>query len=171
MYKPLYTPEHIGGGMVGGHIISINVSVERGTRKTPVPECELTESGLEHDVHAGPWHRQVSLLAIEDIERMNRVLKGRRLVPGDFAENITCQGFELASLSVGELLRLGDAVVEVTQIGKRCHTECEIRQMVGDCIMPRRGVFARVVRPGMVRTGDPVERVETEAHGTLWEHS
>jgi cyclic pyranopterin phosphate synthase len=130
-------------------IISMNVSARKGTVKTPVDMLELKiDHGIVGDAHAGDWHRQVSLLADEDIDTMRG--KGVDLNYGDFAENITTRGIELHTLPVGTRLFLGDTEVEVTQIGKECHNGCAIRAIVGDCIMPRRGIFVKVISGGTV---------------------
>lgn len=134
-------------------VSSLNVSSEKGVRKTPVDKVSLRAAwGIEGDAHAGAWHRQVSLLADEDVETMRAVLP--TLKAGDFAENITTVGVAVADLPVGTRLELGTAVLEVTQIGKECHGGCEIRALVGDCVMPRRGIFARVIEGGEVSRGD-----------------
>ncbi len=137
-------------------IVSIAVSRKKGTPKTPVAEARLSpEHGLEGDAHAGPWHRQVSLLASEQIEDARR--RGLEVSFGDFAENIATEGVDWKAVPVGTRVRLGsEAVLEITQIGKECHTRCAIFYKAGDCIMPREGVFARVVRGGTVRVGDEV---------------
>ena len=130
-------------------LLSINVSTAVGVPKTPVERAVLRENhGIEGDAHAGEWHRQVSLLADEDIESMRG--RGVDLPPGIFAENLTTRGIDLARLPVGSRLRVGPALLEVTQIGKECHQGCAIRQAVGDCVMPRRGVFARVLEGGEI---------------------
>jgi MOSC domain-containing protein YiiM len=130
-------------------LISINVSTEVGVPKTPVERAALrVNHGIEGDAHAGEWHRQVSLLADEDIETMRG--RGVDLSPGIFAENLTTRGIDLSRLPVGSRLRIGPALLEVTQIGKECHQGCAIRQAVGDCVMPRRGVFARVLEGGEI---------------------
>jgi MOSC domain-containing protein YiiM len=130
-------------------ILSINISDRTGVQKTPVARAVLREGyGIEGDAHAGDWHRQVSLLADEDIQTMRG--RGIELGCGDFAENVTTRGIDLGSLPVGALLNLGTALVEVTQIGKECHHGCPIFRAVGDCVMPRKGVFARVLRGGEI---------------------
>jgi len=130
-------------------ILAVNISEKVGEKKKPVPSAKLKEGhGLVGDAHAGDWHRQVSLLADEDIDAMRS--KGIALSPGDFAENITTQGIDLAVLPVGAQLRIDEALLEITQIGKECHQGCAIREQVGDCIMPRRGIFARVLRGGEI---------------------
>jgi MOSC domain-containing protein YiiM len=130
------------------NILSINVSERVGEKKHPVERAVLREDhGIVGDAHAGSG-RQVSLLADEDVDTLRG--RGMELAHGDFAENITTGGIDLASLPIGARLALGEALLEVTQIGKECHTDCEIRRAVGDCVMPRKGVFARVVRGGEI---------------------
>jgi MOSC domain-containing protein YiiM len=131
-------------------ILSLNVSKRTGEQKKPVPAGSVTLGvrGIVGDAHAGDWHRQVSLLAAEDIDTMRG--RGIEIGFGDFAENITTQGVDLAALPVGTRLHLGEAVLEVTQIGKDCHSHCAIYRAVGDCVMPRRGIFARVLKGGEV---------------------
>jgi MOSC domain-containing protein YiiM len=130
-------------------VVSVNLSERPGERKRPVPSIRLkAEHGVVGDAHAGSWHRQVSLLAEEDIEVMRQ--KGFELAYGDFAENITTRGIDLAALPIGARLTIGKAVLEVTQIGKECHAGCAIRDLTGDCIMPKRGIFARVSEGGEV---------------------
>lgn len=130
-------------------ILSLNVSLEKGVPKTPVKRISLVkEHGVEGDAHAGPGIRQVSLLAAEDIITMRE--KGATVKYGDFAENITTHGIDLGSLPIGARIKINDAVLEITQIGKTCHKGCAIMQKVGECIMPKRGVFARVVEGGEI---------------------
>jgi len=139
-----------------GKVVAVCTSEKTGTIKKDVGVGTLrVEWGLEGDAHAGPWHRQVSLLALESIEKMRKM--GLDVGPGSFAENITTTGLELHTLPVGTRMRLGSALVEVTQIGKTCHKGCAIRQQTGDCIMPREGIFVRVLRGGVVRRGDSIE--------------
>jgi len=140
-----------------GRIKAISVSEQKGTRKVNVPEAHLrADFGIVGDAHAGKWHRQVSLLGVESIDKM--VERGAKVSPGDFAENITTEGIDLLDLSVGSKLKLGQsAELEITQFGKKCHDRCEIFEQVGDCIMPREGVFAKVTKPGSVSVGDAVE--------------
>jgi MOSC domain-containing protein YiiM len=143
--------------IIEGRIKAISVSKEKGTRKINVPKAELkADFGVVGDAHAGNWHRQVSLLAVESIDKM--IAKGAEVSPGDFAENITTEGIELFKLSVGSKLKLGkNVVVEITQFGKKCHSRCEIFEQVGDCIMPREGIFAKVITPGQINVGDVIE--------------
>ncbi len=137
-------------------IVSIAISAEKGTRKTQVTTAELiTEHGLKGDAHAGTWHRQVSFLAAEDIQDARD--RGLDVNFGDFAENIGTLGVDWPSLPVGTRVRLGkDVLVEVTQIGKKCHAKCEVYERTGECIMPRRGVFARVLQGGSLTLGDSI---------------
>lgn len=130
-------------------ILSINISDKKGEKKIPIPEAVLIENlGIEGDAHAGDWHRQVSLLAQEDINEM--IKKGANVTCGDFAENITTEGIDLANLPIGTILNLGKVVLEVTQIGKECHSHCAIFRQVGDCVMPRKGIFTRVIKGGKI---------------------
>jgi MOSC domain-containing protein YiiM len=145
-------------------IVSLNVSRKTGTRKIPVESVVLVEgSGIEGDAHAGVLEkRQVSFLAAEEIEGASAQLAGQcalaggldRLAPGDFAENVTTRGVALHLLPLGTEIRIGEALLEVSQIGKECHAACEIRRLVGDCVMPRKGIFARVVRGGRISRED-----------------
>lgn len=138
-------------------IVSINLSREKGTIKTPVDSALLLENfGMENDAHAGKWHRQLSLLAQESYDEMEEYT-GEELSFGTFAENITTSGIELHTLPVETVLKLGECICEVTQIGKECHHGCEIYKKVGKCVMPLKGIFARILKGGMVRTGDAVE--------------
>lgn len=138
------------------NIVSIAVSKKKGTRKTCLSEAVLIKDhGLDGDAHAGPWHRQVSFLASESIDRSRE--SGLSVGFGDFAENIATRGIDWVKVPVGTQIRLGEsAVVEITQIGKECHKKCAIYYQAGDCIMPREGVFARVLEGGPIRCGDPV---------------
>ena len=140
-----------------GSIKAICISEKKGTTKTSVDGCTfVTEHGIEGDAHAGPWHRQVSLLAHESIERMRAVYPA--IDDGAFAENVVVDGVDLHAVGVGDRLRLGEGVeLQVTQIGKECHHGCVIREKTGDCIMPREGIFCRVLSGGEVRCGDAVE--------------
>ena len=137
-------------------ISCLAISVKKGTRKTPVGELILEQQhGALGDAHAGTWHRQVSLLAEESIERARA--RGLDVTFGDFAENIATKGIELTQLKLGTRLTLGpEAVVEVTQIGKECIKKCAIYYQAGDCIMPREGIFARVLKGGTIKVGDAI---------------
>lgn len=139
-----------------GRIISVNVSKKVGMKKDPVSSGQLIEGhGIRSDAHAGPYHRQISLLAQESIDKMRA--KGADVAPGSFAENLTTQGIDLPSLPVGTIIRTsGGATLEVTQIGKVCHDRCAIYAAVGDCVMPREGIFVRVLAGGVVSPGDTI---------------
>ena len=142
---------------MAARVISVNTSPKKGMRKKPVDAIKLNENfGIEGDAHASSeWHRQVSLLAMESIETMRK--KGLDVHPGDFAENITTEGIDLVSLPVGTVMSIGaDVVGEVTQIGKECHNRCAIYYQAGDCVMPKEGIFIRVLKGGIVKAGDPV---------------
>ncbi len=137
-------------------LLEICISKERGTAKVPVGEAVLREGwGLEGDAHAGNWHRQVSLLSFEKIEEFRR--RGAEVDPGAFGENLIIEGMELRALPVGTRFHIGEAVLELTQIGKECHSHCEIYKKMGDCIMPREGVFAQVIKGGRIQKGDQVQ--------------
>ncbi|MFO0752457.1 MAG: MOSC domain-containing protein [Thermodesulfovibrionales bacterium] len=140
-----------------GRIISINISDKKGVRKKPVEEAVIGENcGIEGDAHASSaWHRQVSLLALESIRKMQAM--GLDVKEGDFAENITTEGIDLVALPLGTQMSLGsDVVGEVSQIGKECHSRCAIYHQAGDCVMPKEGIFIRILKGGRVRKGDPV---------------
>ena len=140
-----------------GKIISINISDKKGVRKKPVKEAILkTDFGMEGDAHASSkWHRQVSLLALESIKKMQD--KGLKVNPGDFAENITTEGIDLLKLPVGTKMIIGNNIeVEVSQIGKVCHTRCEIYNQAGDCVMPKEGIFVKVLKGGKIKEGDEI---------------
>jgi len=139
-----------------GKIVAINTSSAKGTRKKNVGQSRLIPNfGIQEDAHAGDWHRQVSLLALESIDKMVRL--GLKVGPGDFAENITTQGLDLVSLPIGTRFRMGaQALLEVTQIGKVCHTRCAIFYQAGDCVMPKEGIFARVLEGGEIQVGDEI---------------
>lgn len=141
-------------------LISINISEKKGVVKKPVEEALLIEDfGIENDAHAGKWHRQVSLLGKESVDKM--VAKGLdHLKPGDFAENLLTEGIVLYELPIGTILSIGKTIHEVTQIGKECHTGCEIKQLTGDCVMPREGIFTKVLKGGMIKSGDDIEIIE-----------
>ena len=135
-------------------IISVNISEVKGTQKHPVPEIELkVDHGIVGDAHAGNWHRQVSLLGTESVRKVQEHISFE-LKPGDFAENILTEGILLYELPVGTRLKIGTALCEVTQIGKECHFNCAIREKAGDCVMPREGIFVKVLEPGRAKAGD-----------------
>ncbi len=130
-------------------ILSINISNKKGIQKSPINDARLEiDHGISGDAHAGDWHRQISMLAIEDVNKMRAL--GLELDYGDFAENLTTEGIDLAVLPIGSRLNLGDTIVEVTQIGKECHQHCAIFQKAGDCIMPKRGIFVKVIKGGKI---------------------
>lgn len=144
-----------------GKVIAVCISEKKGIQKNEVPSIRLIpEWGIENDAHAGKWHRQVSLLALEKIEAFRA--KGADVDYGAFGENIIIEGFDFRSLPVGTRFRIGEALLELTQIGKECHTHCAIYHQVGDCIMPREGVFTIVLEGGTVKAGDPVEMIEAD---------
>jgi MOSC domain-containing protein YiiM len=138
------------------HVVSINTSEKKGMRKKAVDKVEVKiDHGIEGDAHAANWHRQISLLAQESIDKM--VAMGLSVGPGDFAENITTIGIDLLALPVGTKLKIGnDVTVEVTQIGKECHNRCAIYYQAGDCVMPKEGIFVKVVSEGSIATGADV---------------
>jgi molybdenum cofactor synthesis domain-containing protein len=134
------------------HVESINISTEKGTIKQPVDSARILETGIEHDAHGGQWHRQISLLAAEDVEQFASTLN-RSFAWGEFAENITTRGIDLSRVAVLDRLMLDTVLLEITQIGKACHHGCDIFKEVGACIMPSQGLFARVLKPGKISTG------------------
>lgn len=143
-------------------VVATCISEKKGERKTPVEAVTLQEKhGIVGDAHAGEWHRQVSLLAAESIDKMRKL--GLDVNSGDFAENITTSGIELVSLPIGTHLQVGQTLLEVTQIGKECHTRCAIYHQAGDCVMPKEGIFVRVITGGSVRPGDEVRVIASAA--------
>lgn len=140
-----------------GKVLAVCLSQDKGTIKKEVKSAILIEDyGLQNDAHAGNWHRQVSLLGIESIIRMRE--KGFEINFGDFAENITTEGIRLSILPLGSRIEIGESVLlEITQIGKKCHHACEIKKKIGDCVMPKEGVFARVLKGGKVEKGDIIK--------------
>jgi Uncharacterized protein conserved in bacteria len=140
-----------------GKIIAVCTSDKKGTRKKNVGTgVMIVNFGLEGDAHGGEWHRQISLLAIESIQKMQE--KGLDVVPGDFAENLTTEGIDLLALPVGTKLRIGEkGLGEVTQIGKICHNKCTVYYLAGDCVMPKEGIFIKVLEGGIVQVGDEIE--------------
>lgn len=144
-----------------GKILAICISEERGTKKKQIPQgIFLEEFGIRGDAHAGKWHRQVSLLSAEKIREFRQ--RGALVEYGDFGENLVVEGFDLAALPVGTRLKGKQVILEITQIGKQCHHGCEIFKQMGDCIMPREGVFARVLQGGTLCVGDLLEKTEEE---------
>lgn len=141
-----------------GKIMAVCISERKGTQKKNIDKVRLLENwGLEGDAHGGSWHRQVSLLSYEKVRDFEK--KGIALEDGAFGENLLVEGFDFRSLPVGTRFRCGDALLEMTQIGKECHSHCQIYHRVGDCIMPREGVFARVLKGGLIGIGDEIEIV------------
>ena len=144
-------------------VVSVNISEKKGQQKHSVAEIQLKlRHGIVGDAHAGNWHRQISMLAEESVDTM-RAICSVPLDAGVFAKNINTIGIDLKNLPVGTHLRIGEAEVEVTQIGKECHSDCAIKQAVGKCVMPTEGIFVIVVREGIVRAGDEIEVLEVEA--------
>lgn len=138
-------------------VIAVNISEKKGVVKHPIDKGLFkVNHGLVGDAHAGNWHRQVSLLGIESINKMRR-LGLKEVSTGKFAENITTEGLVLYELPVGTKLKVGEVLMEVTQIGKECHAGCEIRNLIGDCIMPREGIFTKILKEGFIKSGDEIE--------------
>ncbi len=136
-------------------VLAVCISENKGERKKPVGSVELRENhGIVGDAHAGDWHRQVSLLAQESIDKMRAL--GLDVSAGDFAENITTSGIDLVSLPIGTHLQIGKTLLEVTQIGKECHTRCAIFYQAGDCVMPKEGIFVKVLQGGTIGQGDTI---------------
>jgi MOSC domain-containing protein YiiM len=140
-------------------IIAVCISTEKGVQKHQVETVVLKENfGIENDAHAGDWHRQISLLADESAEQIRQ--KGVEIAAGAFGENLLTKGIDLPSLPVGTILKIGESRLEVTQIGKVCHTPCAISEAAGTCVMPTEGIFVRVIAGGVIRAGDLIERLE-----------
>ena len=138
-----------------GRVRAVCISPAKGTEKRPTAEGHfIPDFGIENDAHAGKWHRQVSLLSFDKVEEFNA--KGAAVTDGDFGENLLVEGIDFKSLPVGTMLQSGSVTLRMTQIGKECHSHCAIHQRVGDCIMPREGVFAEVLTEGIIRPGDPI---------------
>lgn len=145
-----------------GKIIAICISEKKGTQKVEIPEADIREEwGIEGDAHAGKWHRQISLLGLEKIEDFRTKCSGIDF--GTFGENLVVEGYDLRNMPVGTRFRIGEVLLEMTQIGKECHSHCEIYKKVGDCIMPREGVFARVIKGGHIKKGDTIEAIMPDA--------
>lgn len=146
-----------------GKIIAVCTSERKGIQKHDVHTAHFSVNwGIDGDAHAGRWHRQVSLLSADKMEAFNQ--RGANVVPGAFGENLVVDGFDFRALPVGTLLRCGDVLLEMTQIGKECHSHCEIYKKMGECIMPREGVFARVITPGTISVGDEMSIEKREGH-------
>lgn len=138
-------------------VLAVCISTKKGEQKHPVEKIDLVPHvGIPGDAHAGDWHRMVSVLSVESVRRLQEKI-AFPLLPGAFAENVLVEGIEVSRLPVGTMLRIGSAVCEVTQIGKECHADCAIRRQAGDCVMPREGIFVRVLEEGSAREGDLVE--------------
>lgn len=143
-------------------VLSVNISEEKGVIKKPVDQINITEKGIERDAHAGDWHRQISLLAKESIDNFEKVL-GRKLEFGEFAENITTEGITLFTMKPGDKLNIANVELEVTQIGKKCHGDgCAIFSQVGKCVMPKEGIFAKVIKTGSIKAGDEIKYTSVE---------
>lgn len=146
-----------------GIIRNICISLTKGTAKSEVPEARLiADWGIEHDAHAGKWHRQISLLPQDKIAGFNA--RGAGVIPGDFGENLIVEGIDFTAISPGMRLVSGNCVLEITQIGKKCHSHCAIFKKMGECIMPRNGIFAKVIKGGIIRKGDRVTVMEKKEH-------
>lgn len=146
-----------------GTVIAVCTSPAKGTQKTDVKEAVFIENfGIDGDAHAGKWHRQVSLLSYDKIQEFRR--KGARIDHGAFGENLVVEGIDFRTLPVGTILNCGDVVLEVTQIGKECHHGCRIFQEMGECIMPREGIFARVIHGGVIKAGDQMQLQSDETN-------
>jgi len=149
----------VSEGKLSGRVVAVCISEKKGERKTPVASVELRpDHGIVGDAHADDWHRQVSLLAIESIRKMQKM--GLDVDAGDFAENITTEGVDLVALPIGSQLKVGEVLLEVTQIGKECHNRCAIYHQAGDCVMPKEGVFAKVLTNGAVKSGNVIEELD-----------
>ena len=136
-----------------GKVLGVCISEKKGTQKKNIHEARFIEDwGIENDAHAGKWHRQVSLLSADRINEVRA--RGAEVADGAFGENLIVEGFDFKSLPVGTVFQCGDVVLEMTQIGKECHSHCEIYKVMGDCIMPREGVFTKVLHGGVIREGD-----------------
>ncbi len=144
---------------MSAQVLAVCISKNKGERKTPVEQIELKENhGIVGDAHAGDWHRQVSLLGKESIDKMRAA--GLDVDNGDFAENLTTVGIDLPKLPIGQKLQIGETVLEITQIGKECHTRCAIYHQAGDCVMPKEGIFGKVLKGGIIRPGDSLETLD-----------
>ena len=144
-----------------GKILALCISEKKGTLKTEINEANFIEDfGIENDAHAGKWHRQVSLLEFNKIDEFRK--KGANVDFGAFGENIVLQGIELHTLPIGQLIKIGDVLLEVTQIGKKCHDKCQIYYQVGECIMPKNGIFTKVLKGGKVKVGDECSLVKSD---------
>ena len=140
---------------MNGTVAALSISTEKGVPKSNVDSIRVVEAwGIDGDAHAGNWHRQISLLMLESVNRMKEM--GAEVIPGSFAENITTSGIDLTKLDIGNRIQIGNIELEITQIGKECHSRCAIYYAVGDCVMPREGIFAKVICGGDIRVGDTI---------------
>jgi MOSC domain-containing protein YiiM len=146
--------------IIKGEIVSINISEKKGGKKSPIGSALINKTGIQGDGHSGDWHRQVSLLSAESMQKVKEA--GIEVNPGDFAENLTISGLDLLKLDIGDRLEISDAlgkkevVLEVTQVGKECPKPCSIYYQMGSCIMPKEGIFTRVIKPGNIKVGDKI---------------
>src|SRR5512146_3189677 len=153
--------------MKDGIVLSVNISEKTGTIKHPVEKITVTETGVMNDAHAGYWHRQVSLLSVESIEKFSRQAH-RKINFGEFAENITTQGIELPKCNIFDRFQVGETELELTQIGKACHgTTCAIFKEVGNCVMPKEGIFCRVLKTGTIQPNDEILLVPKVVHVSI----
>jgi MOSC domain-containing protein YiiM len=143
---------------ITGKIVSLNISKDKGGKKSPVGGVTVNDQGIEGDGHSGDWHRQVSLLSMESITEVNN--KGVKADPGDFAENLTVSGIDMTGLKIGDRLEIknmgGNVILEITQIGKECLHPCRIYHQMGSCIMPEEGIFSKIIEPGKISVGDMI---------------
>ena len=143
-----------------GIVKAVNVSREKGVSKTNIGTCFINSIGLKGDAHAADWHRQVSLLAEESIDKVRDLIEkqklGMKIEYGAFAENITTEGLDLPNIPVGKRFKINDVVLEITQIGKECHSGCAIQKLVGKCVMPKEGIFTKVIETGTIQIGDEI---------------
>ena len=146
---------------ITGKIVSLNISKDKGGKKSPVSDVTVNNQGIEGDGHSGDWHRQVSLLSMESIAEVNN--KGVKADPGDFAENLTVSGIDMTGFKIGDRLEIknvgGNVILEITQIGKECLHPCRIYHQMGSCIMPKEGIFSKIIEPGKISVGDMITRI------------
>ncbi|MFC2145069.1 MOSC domain-containing protein [Actinomycetota bacterium] len=149
------------GKKSAGTIVSINISKDKGGKKSPVSNVSVNDQGIEGDGHSGDWHRQISLLSMESIVEVNT--KGVKADPGDFAENLTVSDIDMTGLKIGDRLEVrnegGNVILEITQIGKECLHPCRIYHQMGSCIMPQEGIFSKIIEPGKISVGDTITRI------------
>ena len=146
---------------ITGKIVSLNISKDKGGKKSPVGDVTVNDQGIEGDGHSGDWHRQISLLSMESIVEVNN--KGVKADPGDFAENLTVSGMAMTRLKIGDRLEVrntgSNVILEITQIGKECLHPCRIYHQMGSCIMPKEGIFSKIIEPGKISVGDMITRI------------